>query len=268
LAALLFGSLDLDNVDNVVRMAWALGLKAPSTIATDLALGLSASREGILLLSKARLQPAVEQWAQLRRRVYEILVFDPSTVASQACLSEAIEIALKVGFLSEHDWCLYDELLIERLRSHTSTKRLISRDYLGETPRLIYALQVRGGLADYQFASRAAAKTLISGLLVEQFPKAKALAYAFVDHGAFEKRLDFVDPDNGEPWSVGDNSRSVVLYGFSRTGDIPTAQAAMAVNRLKSKIGVREDSVLRCVLPNAKEEDEVGDQPQLTLPAF
>jgi len=267
LSSLLFGSLDLDNLDNVVRMAWALGLNAPASLATDLARGLTASRDGTLILSQARFGDAVQQWASLRRSVYEILVFDMETVAAQAALSEAIEIALTAQFLTENDWSLYDELLIEKLRSHEETKRLISRDYLGEPPRLIYALQLRGALTDYRFANRGEAKHLLDELLVNQFGKGKTLAYAFVDRGSFEKRLDFKDPE-GAAWQVGVTSRSLILYAFSRVGQIPIARAAEAVKTLQIKMGVPEELVIRCVLPAGREEDEVGDEPQLTLPAF
>lgn len=267
LSSLLFGSLDLDNLDNVVRMAWALGLDVSASLAPDLARALSASRDGALMLSQSRFRGAVEQWALLRRKVYEILVFDVQTVASQAALSEAIEIALKAQFLSENDWSLYDELLIEKLRSHEKTKRLISRDYLGEPPRLIYALQLRGGLSDHRFANRGEAKILVDELLTSQFGKGKTLSYAFVDRGSFEKQLDFKDPDQGG-WQVGVTSKSLILYAFSRVGQVPLAQATDAVKALKGKIGTLEEVVIKCVLPTGREEDEIGDEPQLTLPAF
>ena len=265
LSLLLFGSLDLDNLDNVVRMAWALGLDVPASLAVTLARGLGVSRDGKLVLAQSEFRPLLLQWASLRRHVYEILIFDVETVASQAALSEAIEIALRTKLLSENDWSLYDELLVERLRSHEPTKRLISRDYLGDPPHLIYILQLKGQLRDYKFAGRAEAKSLVTELLTAQFGKGKTLAYTFVDRGSFEKQLDFNDPTGGK-WQVGCTSNSIILYAFSRVGPVTIAQATLAMESLCTKLGTSKEAIIRSILGTAREE--VGDQPQYTFPAF
>ena len=50
LSTLLFGSVDFDNLDNVTRMAWALGIPFRRSLSSDLARGLSVTRDGILQL--------------------------------------------------------------------------------------------------------------------------------------------------------------------------------------------------------------------------
>jgi HD superfamily phosphohydrolase len=128
LSVLLFGSIDLDNLDNVARMAWALGISGGQSLAVRLATGLSVSREGHLKLSKANYGLYVEEWLRLRRSVYELIVFDPFTVAAQAVLSDALGISLRAGLLRAEDWILSDEELLELLRRSDSAKDLITRD--------------------------------------------------------------------------------------------------------------------------------------------
>jgi HD superfamily phosphohydrolase len=268
LSALLFGSIDFDNLDNVLRMAWALGLQFPPAIFVDLARGLSVSRDGTLQLSEARHRESIERWAELRRQVYEIVAFDPETVAQQAVLSEAIAIALRAGLLTETDWALYDELLIERLRSSEKTKLLVSRDYLGQPPKLIYAVQLVGELSDYNLKSRSEAKILLDRVLADQFGMSKALGYVFVDKGAFEKRLEFRDIKQDAIWEVGRTSRSVILYAFLRASTISKDQAAVAVNSLTKAVGISGVAIARCLTADSNERDKLSDQPQLTLPAF
>jgi HD superfamily phosphohydrolase len=267
LAHLLFGTLDLDNLDNVVRMAWALGLRFETSIASKIAHSLGVSRDGTLQLSQC-LRTLVEQWSELRRKVYEILIFDGATVAAQAVLSEAIEIGLELGLLSENDWALYDETLLERLRAHETTKQMVARQYLGELPSLIYAVQVVGDLWDYGLKNRADAKSLLDQVLAERFGENKCLAYVFVDRGSFEKRLDFIDPESLEAWTIGMMSRSFVLYAFCRRGKIPIPEAAAAAETLAARIGASDTNIMRSVISDSREDAWADDQPQLTLPAF
>ena len=89
LSALILGSLDFDNIDNVFRMAWALGFSYPREVPIQLAQVLSVANDGRLCIPLAN-ETLAAHWAEMRRRVYEVLVFDSSTVAAQAVLSKAI----------------------------------------------------------------------------------------------------------------------------------------------------------------------------------
>jgi HD superfamily phosphohydrolase len=269
LSALLFGSIDFDNLDNVARMAWALGIPCPPSLPVDLAKGLSVTRGGVLQLSHGRHGESIQQWARLRRQVYDILAFDPPTVAAQAVLSEAIGMALQSGDISEVDWALYDELLIERLRSNASTKRLITRDYLGHLPNLVFALQLTGGLSDYKLKSREEAKATLDRLLKDEFGEGKAFGYVFLDRGSFEKELAFSDPDTSEHWVTGRNSGSVILYGFLRSSyHLTVEQASAAVKATITEIAIPTGSVMRRLVAGAREEDGLEDEPQRMLPTF
>src|SRR5581483_3272677 len=81
LSQLLFGSLDLDNLDNVARMAWALGIESDPGLLVDIAKNVTVTPDGVLELSEQQYGLHVRYWLTLRRSIYEILVFDPPTVA-------------------------------------------------------------------------------------------------------------------------------------------------------------------------------------------
>jgi HD superfamily phosphohydrolase len=209
LSKLIFGSLDFDNLDNVIRMAWALGINSKSAIATDISTSLSVSNRGELILP-IRLKPAVEEWLSIRRRVYDVLVFDGPTVAAQAVLSKAITSAFDEGVLSVKDWDRHDEELIDLLRRLPTTKTDIIREYLGKLPTLTICVQIGGSLSDIGFPSLQAAKAHFDEAVSHQY-----LTYAFLDHGAFEKHLEFADPKDAGTWSVGSLSQSLIFYAFA-----------------------------------------------------
>jgi hypothetical protein len=267
LSALLFGSIDLDNLDNVTRMAWALGLKFDPTVTLELAKGLSVSRAGELQLGELRFRGHLDAWAAIRRRIYEILIFDPLTVATQAVLSEAIELAFRFEIITEPDWSLYDELLLDRLQKHPTTKQLIVKDYLGEPPNLIFALQLAGSFEEYGLQRRQDLQVVIAGALKETFGKAKTFSYALVERGSFEKKLQFYDPDTGQPWHFGHTSESIVAYGFLRSSyRLSADRARSAAKKLLSALKADPNRVLKLrISGNSAEEGD--EKSQLTLEA-
>lgn len=217
LAKFLFGTLDLDNLDNVARMGWALGLDSGSAHAVAIAASLEVGRDSLLRLPRATAAPAVAGWVSLRRAIYEIVVFDPPTVSAQAVLSHAIGLAISEDLLTEAEWSLTDEQLLELLRGNRLTRDLVTREYLARLPTLAFCMQLNGTLLSLGLSTRETCKASVESVLSAVFPKTPVFGYVFVDRGTFEKRLEFLDPRDGEEWTVGDTSESVVVYGFVRT---------------------------------------------------
>lgn len=248
LSLLLFGTLDLDNLDNVARMSWALGLPSGSQCAAWLASALWVGRDFSLRLPVSIGRDAIRQWSSLRRSVYDIIVFDPPTVAAQAVLSEAISRAMAIGVLGEDDWSLTDEALLELLRSTPNTKDLVMREYLGQLPEMVFSIQIEGGLKELGLSGRASAKALVEEILRSESSEDRALGYVFLDKGTFEKKLRFLDPNTGESWDEGESSGSVVFYGF-----LPVQRRAKAAlsertaRKLLERLSVSPARVTRCI---------------------
>ena len=216
MSTLLFGTVDLDNLDNVMRMAWALGIEVNPRLAVNLARSLDVDTQGQLLLCH-ELRPLVAEWARLRRSVYEVLVFDPYTAAAQAILSQAISLAFQNGVLDQDWWHLYDEQLVEILQREPTTKEFL-REYLGRLPSLIFAVQLTGSIKDLGFDDRRAGQEAVERVLSGTLRTKRCYAYIFEDRGAFSKAMNFMDPTSGEVWRFGEKSSSTVLYGFGRSG--------------------------------------------------
>lgn len=253
LSQLLFGTVDFDNIDNVGRMNWALG-NYPAEELVDLAKNLSV--RGMRLTLPKELKAAAEKWSDLRNHAYEIIVFDSPTVAAQAVLSSALEIALEEETIRKDDWALTDEELIERLLSHRSTKNLISKQYLGELPKPVYQVQLLGSLRTLGFNSRAnaVAAVLESLSFLPKRVRDGALGYTLIDKGTFAKRISFIDPQTNEEWQIGSRSESVILYAFVRNSITISHSACInALDALLSSLSVKREKVLRCNVGTARE---------------
>jgi HD superfamily phosphohydrolase len=247
LSQLLFGTLDLDNIDNVARMGWALGLSRDAGLALRIASSMSIDRAHGLVMPAAVIED-VEAWLDLRKAIYSLLVFDPPTVAAQAVLSEALAHALASGGLSEDDWSLSDEGLLDRLGRIPETKASIATEYLGRLPQMIFAIQLDSSLDGLAFDSRAAATAFVLECLKNDFAGYRPLAYIFVDNGAFSKRVSFLERHSRDVVALGTTSRSVVLYGFLRShGVISPSRSEAAVGRLLKRLPAKQN-LIRVVL--------------------
>ena len=63
------------------------------------------------------------------------------------------------------------QTLLERLRTSEKTKQMVSQEYLGVLPSLVYAVQLAGDLMDYRLKNRAEAKSLLEQSLTEHFAR-------------------------------------------------------------------------------------------------
>jgi HD superfamily phosphohydrolase len=214
---LVFGSVDFDNLDNVARMNWMLGMRFDIDVVLQLAEALGVDANAPLLLSETQ-RPNLERWAALRRRAYEVLVFDGPTVAGQAVLSSLISEALRVKALSEVDWVYTDHQLLDVLqRISPKAKDRIQRDFLGALPELRLIVQVTDVAHPIFRMSRDDIADLIKAFL-NRSKIARTYGYSLRDRGTFEKKVTAIDPASGSMWSVGTRSDSLVLYGFGRGG--------------------------------------------------
>jgi hypothetical protein len=126
LGQLINGNMDLDNIDNVFRLAYHIGIVKSGEVALNLARSLFVERGKVVVKEKGASQ--IQEWFNVRRKLYSFLLLNPEEFSAKCMLSEAVELAkLKPGFaLTWHDTD-YD-LLVRLLNA--SPIRLEERGYL------------------------------------------------------------------------------------------------------------------------------------------
>jgi len=227
LSRLLFGTMDLDNLDNVARMAWSLGLGDARDLTVTLAAALDATNASTTQLPRVN-EPLVADWLELRKRIYGVLAFDRPTLAAQAVLSRAIKLAMDKGELIASDWPLTDEEFLARLRDDPELRDLINLEYLGRLPQPVFVVQVQGSLRDLGLATRSDATTIVEEVAARVLESNRVLGYVFQETGVFDRRLEFNDPSGG-PWSVGAKSQSVIMSAFLRSPQAPSIRRCKRV---------------------------------------
>ena len=145
------GSIDLDNLDNVSRIAYHMGLKVDRALPVTIARGTLDCTEADGLIFDAATMEYIERWLQLRREVYEHLMLSRVDFAGKVMLIYATITAYKQGLLEDRDWMLNDVAFLERLLSSKDAKiaETARRWLVGEEWNLSSLVWFAGSAPDY-----------------------------------------------------------------------------------------------------------------------
>jgi HD superfamily phosphohydrolase len=231
LGRLIAGSLDLDNIDNVFRMAHLLGMRHDPESALVLAGSLRLSDNGLALDEKG--VGAMTAWAATRRRVYELLAFDPTNLKAQAMLTEAIIAAMREDFVGSEHWVWTDEQLLyklqEALPSKTTAIRLGAGD-LYETVFIGWYDQPKGEI-DWRHPER------LGELrdLLETATHLPCAPYVFYDRGTFSKAIPIDFPPGCSPLNS-QTSTSTIVGVFTPRREV-SRKATVAARAALDRVG-------------------------------
>lgn len=118
LSKLISNSIDLDNIDNVFRMAYHMGLSFRKEAPRKLAESMFIENGSVVFLEDAKTY--LEEWYSVRQKVYKFLLLNPQEFAGKYMLTEAMDIlfeCISQGKTDEQDikWNYTDYQLMEEL---------------------------------------------------------------------------------------------------------------------------------------------------------
>ena len=118
LSKLISDFIDLDNIDNVFRMAYHMGLDFRKEAPIKLAESMFIENGSVVFLQEAKTY--LEEWYLVRQRVYKFLLLNPQEFAGKYMLTEAMDIlfeCISQGKAEGRDikWNYTDYQLMEEL---------------------------------------------------------------------------------------------------------------------------------------------------------
>ncbi|OUP70718.1 hypothetical protein B5F10_02085 [Anaerotruncus colihominis] len=124
LSKLISDSIDLDNIDNVFRMAYHMGLNFRKEAPLKLAESMFIKNDRVIFLQAAKTY--LEEWYSLREKVYKFLLLNPQEFAGKYMLTEAMDIlfeCISQGKAEGRDikWNYTDYQLMEELNELKET---------------------------------------------------------------------------------------------------------------------------------------------------
>jgi uncharacterized protein len=135
LGPLINGTIDLDNIDNVCRMAYHIGIPYRRGLPGDLTQVFTV-RDDAIFLRGDRVN-VINEWLHLRFSLYSALMTNPTDFSAKAMLVEAVRLGLcgSVGekpALSMTNWSLTDSDFMHLLGAYKPTAALIRRFESGD----------------------------------------------------------------------------------------------------------------------------------------
>lgn len=210
--------IDIDNIDNVHRMATMLGWHDAIKNINDLLFCTSISEDKKLTFSK-NATPLIENWLNYRQRIYTLIIAHPECIPSNAFQSDLIESAVEHGLITNSDWYITEPVFEEKLRNNNKTKDLASQLISGCTYQLLDYVWLKN-LRDSKKLSRREIKNALAPISKEINPEFSLFIW-------YEKKLISREVswilENGEIQKSGIDSHScmIALVKKTRGGNIP-----------------------------------------------
>ena len=142
LSKFLINNIDLDNIDNVFRFAFHIGIefnkKTPQLLATNLRYD-----QNKLLISKEAYD-AFNEWFNVRKLLYKYLLENRGEFAAKALLERVFIELINDDIINEYDWILTDyEFVLKALNSGNKTaKKCIQRYMVMDFPKYSKIFQI------------------------------------------------------------------------------------------------------------------------------
>lgn len=105
--------IDIDNIDNVYRMAYHMGISIDKRIPIELAKGIVCEKNTIYF--KDYVIPYLYDWYEVRSKVYKLLLYNPQDFAAKCMMTDVMDAVLEKE-PSIIKWQYTDYELIEVLR--------------------------------------------------------------------------------------------------------------------------------------------------------
>lgn len=258
---LIAGTMDLDNIDNVVRLAYHVGVanRTDADIALHLARDIDADGDGISF-SRQTIDDII-RWQKIRENLYNLLLLDWAEFSAKAMLTRAMEIAIANGAVGADSWVYTDAELfnvLERGIGETqSSAELVKRLRSGELYEPL-ALLVSPSIEAYERLSSTEFKQffeseILKSLKLAGSEGAKIIVHFILDKGKTQRAVKVKIRDTGEFLTVGTNSKNLLIGVFRSRGGVSERALAALTERVQVLLAEHGVQQVRPI------EDPMGD---------
>lgn len=119
---LISNGIDLDNIDNVYRLAYHIGLVKETCTPLKLASSLIVENNELLIDEKSI--HLLQDWFETRKLLYNFLLLNPDEFAGKCMLTEAVEISKEREFIP-FKWSDTDYELLKKLGNSSSENAVL-----------------------------------------------------------------------------------------------------------------------------------------------
>ncbi|MFX0194588.1 MAG: HD domain-containing protein [Candidatus Hodarchaeota archaeon] len=222
---LINSTMDLDNIDNVFRLGYHIGLVKSGDVPLKLARSLY-TQNGRLVVRKEAL-PLIEEWHKIRKKLYLLLLLNPEEFSGKCMLTEAIELS-KIKQAHPFNWYDVDHELLEKLANISSeSSMIISRLMRGDLYGCI-AIFSTANTDKYRIFNDTDKRRELEGNLSKlirstkfssRFKSALIALHPIVDENKIERQVR-IRTNDGRFVQVGKSSKQILIGIFFKNTDL------------------------------------------------
>lgn len=223
LGQLISGTIDIDNIDNVIRLAYHAGAakSEDANIAIELARDIIPKNNALeVSIESIRL---LEKWQKIRKRLYELLLLDWAEFSAKAMLTKAMEAAIDHKMLGTDSWLRTDLELFYHLEKSSIGEAqeigdLIKRIRCGDLYHPVY-LGMSISTNKYETFSNIQSKREIEKNLIKEINdklniKVNLIIHPILDRKKTERAIDVIIRETQEQVQVGMDSNKLLMGIF------------------------------------------------------
>jgi len=205
--------IDLDNIDNIHRMAALLGYSNAKPNLNSLMESMFIDKENKLVFKSSN-EEALFEWLKMRQSIYTMIIGHPECVPYNAFLSKLLTLAIELNVVNQQEWYVTDSEFENRLMNNKDTGQLAS--WLLVRPHyelLDYIWLISNSKPQFPL------KDLENHIPNEKFCQLKNSSfYFFWTENKLISREVKVKYENGNQNLLGYNSHSILISQIAKTG--------------------------------------------------
>lgn len=217
---LIAGTMDLDNIDNVVRLAFHVGAASSedSSVAIQLAEQIGV-HDRKLTISESVI-PVVERWQEIRSRLYSLLLLDWAEFSAKAMLTRAIELATRFQIVGADSWVRTDAEFLDYLEKSAIGEAQEIRSIVMRLKRAdLYEPVVLGAsksVNSYATLNSIEKKSIIENAIAKNFGAkgVKLISHYILDKAKTSRKVEFISAEDGRKIEIGHNSQQLLCGLF------------------------------------------------------
>ena len=265
---LISGSMDLDNIDNVIRLAFHVGVanSKDAEVALDLARNLKVVNSELYCPESSI--SSIKRWFDIRQRLYELLLLDWAEFSAKAMLTKSMELAVEFDLLGPDTWLktdleLYNMLEKDSVGDAQEIGNLIRRIKCGDLYFPVALVRSKKVSLYKHFSSIESKRELERSLSIKikrciDFPS-EIIIHPILDVKKTQRSVTIIEEKTKKSITIGEDSKQL-LIGIFIPNEITSDVKLKKVNELI------KDFLIEQGLPDISDiEDPLTDKKEVQL---
>ena len=224
LGPLINSTIDLDNIDNVFRLGYHIGIVKSGDTPLKLAKSIYIENDRVIFRKEA--VQLVEEWYEVRKKLYCLLLLNPEEFSAKCMLTEAIELS-KAKLPHPFNWYDVDFELLEKLsRISSESEDIVSRLMKGELYGCASILSTSRTDKYNLFLNTEERKELEDGLsqkIRSKFPSSMKsvmiVMHPIIDVNKTQRQVT-IETDDGRTVRIGTSTNRLLVGVFFKNVDL------------------------------------------------